>query len=207
MRSWFSRTFAREIFSAVFCLSASSTASGRDSFNGSAETCPAPKSVQHTIIVRIGAEDLAVLDLTTVKRTGMTSSVKNMEKYEAEGHDARQRAPKARPGEDHGDHTHGGSHGGEEDRPQPPCSRFPGSLFQTGPFSDPFVAVVDQNDAVSYDDAAQADDPHEGSEAERIVGDQEAEHCPEQGKRDRGHHYERFGNVPELHQQNQEDRQ
>src|SRR5271169_5919220 len=81
MRSLFSRTFAREIFSVVFCLSARSTASGRDSFNCcSAETCPAPKSVQHTIIARTGAEDLAVLDLTTVKRTGMTRSVKNIEK-------------------------------------------------------------------------------------------------------------------------------
>src|SRR5208337_4743375 len=79
MRSRFSRTFAREIFSVVFCLSARSTASGRDSFNGSAETCPAPKSIQHAIIARMGAEDLAFLDLTITYRTGTTSKVKNMD--------------------------------------------------------------------------------------------------------------------------------
>src|SRR5208283_4521042 len=79
-RSWFSRTFAREIFRVVFCLSARSTASGRDSFNCSAETCPAPKSVQHKIIARTGVDGLAVLDLTTVTSTGITRSVKNIEK-------------------------------------------------------------------------------------------------------------------------------
>ena len=121
------------------------------------------------------------------------------------GDHACQRTPQTRAGNDHGRHSHRGSHRGEEDRAQPALAGFDGGALERVPIPQLFVDVIHQDDGIPNDDSAERDHPGERRETERIAGDQKAQHGAEQRQRNRTHDNQRFGEIAKLHQQHQKD--
>ena len=90
--------------------------------------------------------------------------------------------------------------------PQPALARFDGCFLDCDAFRHSGADIVDQDDGVAHDHAAQTDDAQERREAEWIPCHQQAERRAQQPERNRRHDHQRIGHGTELKHQDQEDR-
>ena len=109
-------------------------------------------------------------DLTMVKSTGTTRSVKNMEQTNPTAITLARGLQRLDPGEDHGGDPHRGGHGRQKDGTQTALARLRRSLLQRVSLLDLLVQIVHQDDGVPHDDPAKADHPHQRRESKRIPG-------------------------------------